>query len=442
MSEEIKKVSEETMVGQPTTTAGTSVAAGSTEPASHPTAGVEAAGSADYQEIILARLGEITLKGLNRRRFEQRLIKNLAHRLRHFGSFEVTQSQSRIWIVPQTPEAAARIEEAMHTVTDVFGIVSASPVRRFDGGLDELRRQAVAYVRDEIKPRKGMTFKVESRRGNKQFPLGSQDISAEIGGSVLEAFPMLRVNVREPDFILHCEVRDQLYVYSRTIPGLRGLPVGMSGRGMLLLSGGIDSPVAGFMMASRGVELEAIYFHTFPYTGDRAKEKVIDLARILTKYTGRIRLHIVDFTDTQLKINMASPADMLTIVMRRVMLRVAERLAEKMSCQSLITGESMGQVASQTMEAIHVTNDVVRMPIFRPLIGLDKDATVELARKIGTFETSILPYEDCCTVFVAKHPKTRPTIPQAEAAERELDLEAMVEACMGKIECVLLKYGE
>lgn len=397
---------------------------------------------AAYDEIILARLGEITLKGLNRRRFEQRLMKNMAHRLRKLGAFQINQSQSRIWVVPADASAAAGIEPAMEIATDVFGIVSASVVRRFDCDFEMLKHQAVDYVRDALHPVPGTRFKVETRRGNKQFAMSSQAISAEIGGVLLDAFPGLTVDVHRPDFILYVEVREQMYVYSNIRKGRRGLPVGMSGRGMLLLSGGIDSPVAGYMMASRGVELEAVYFHTFPYTGDRAKAKVVELARILTRYTGRLRLHIVDFTDTQLAINDHCPADMLTIVMRRVMLRVAEQLARQQHCQCLITGESMGQVASQTMESIAATDAVARLPVFRPLIGLDKDDTVDLARRIGTFETSILPYEDCCTVFVARHPKTRPTLAQAADAEAGLDMDALAAACLPKIESVVLKLDQ
>ncbi len=403
--------------------------------------------SVPYQSILLARLGEIALKGLNRRRFEQRLMKNIARRLRPLGAYSVNQSQSRIWVVPEDQAAAQHLEEALHVLTDIFGLVSASKVWRFPSDLTSLLNLAECYVREEVAPatadsEKTVSFKVETRRGNKAFPLQSGEISAEVGAHVLERFPHLQVDVHRPDFTLYVEVRNEMYLYSAIVPGLRGLPVGMSGRGLLMLSGGIDSPVAGFMAASRGVELEAIYFHTFPYTSDRAKEKVVDLARILTKYTGRINLHIVDFTEAQLTINQNCPADMLTIVMRRIMIRVADRLAVTRHCGAIITGESLGQVASQTMEALACTNRVSNLPVFRPLIGIDKDDTVSLARRIGTFETSILPYEDCCTVFVAKHPKTRPTLDQAEAAEKHLQVDDLVSACLKKVETRLIKFTD
>lgn len=396
----------------------------------------------NYDIILLARIGEITLKGQNRHQFEKTLIRNMTRRLKKIGNYKVERSQSRIWVNPLDAEAMDNIERALEIVTQVFGVVSASEVRRFPSDMDELCAQACDYVETEIFPVRGMTFKVESRRGDKQFPLQSPQISAEVGAAVLERFPVLSVDVHNPDFVLYCEVRDeQMYLYSKIIPGVRGLPGGTAGKAMLMLSGGIDSPVAGYMIASRGVHLEAIYFHTFPYTSDRAKEKVITLAEKVAEYAGRMRLHIVDFTEAQLAINEASPPELLTLVMRRMMMRVAEQLAEQYNCKALITGESLGQVASQTMEALGCTDAVCSLPVFRPLIGLDKDDTIHIARRIDTFETSILPYEDCCTVFVAKHPKTRPTLAQVEAAEKNLDIEHWVKDSLGKIETLDIAWN-
>lgn len=390
-----------------------------------------------HQEIYLARIGEIVLKGLNRGKFERRLVENLSRRLRAIGKFSIEQSQSRTWIIPLTPVADQKL--LLRQIASIFGIVSASPVWRFDGGLQELIETAIEYAGLILADGRPRSFKIESRRGNKQFPLQSPEISCKLGEVLLDAYPdLLRVDVHQPDFTLYAEVRDHLYLYSEIEKGHKGLPVGMSGHGMLLLSGGIDSPVAGYMMASRGMELNAVYFHAFPFTSDQAKEKVIELARLLTVYTGRIKLHIVDFTEIQLILRDNCPADMLTIAMRRVMMRIAARLALKVGCKALITGESLGQVASQTLEALCTTDAVVEMPVFRPLIGMDKDDTILIARRIGTFETSILPYEDCCTVFVAKHPKTHPSLADAEAAEAGLDIGALVETGLSRIEEVTL----
>lgn len=390
-----------------------------------------------HQEIYLARIGEIVLKGLNRGKFEKRLVENLSRRLRAIGKFSIEQSQSRIWIIPLAPVTDQKL--LLRQIASIFGIVSASPVWRFDGGLPELIETAIEYAGLILADGRPRSFKIESRRGNKQFPLQSPEISCKLGEVLLDAYPdQLRVDVHQPDFTLYAEVRDHLYLYSQIEKGHKGLPVGMSGHGMLLLSGGIDSPVAGYMMASRGMELHAVYFHAFPFTSDQAKEKVIELARLLTVYTGRIKLHIVDFTEIQLILRDNCQADMLTIAMRRVMMRIAARLAVQVGCKALITGESLGQVASQTLEALCTTDSVVQMPVFRPLIGMDKDDTILIARRIGTFETSILPYEDCCTVFVAKHPKTHPSLADAEAAEAGLDIDALVETGMSRIEEVIL----
>ncbi len=394
--------------------------------------------------VILARMGEITLKGLNRGKFEIQLKNNLKYRLRDFGKLSIYQSQSRIWIEDkhgvENPHFASdeSAKEILKAVTQVFGIVSASLARKFEGDLDSIKQNSLEYVQGLLKEHpEYKTFKVEAKRGDKSFPYKSPQICEEVGGFLLENIPELTVKVKDPDFILQVEVRDYNYVYAGKVMGHRGLPVGTAGKGMLLLSGGIDSPVAGYMMASRGMQIDAVYFHSYPYTSAQAKQKVVDLAKIVSRFSGKMRLYVVNFTQIQLDMVKNSPEDMLTITMRRVMLQIAEKLAEKEGCQCLITGESLGQVASQTLEAINITNEVVKMPIFRPLIGLDKEATCDLSRKIGAFETSILPYEDCCTVFVAKHPKTHPKHVDIENAESKLDIEKMVnDGCTQGLEII------
>jgi len=382
--------------------------------------------------VILARMGEITLKGLNRGRFESQLMGNLRYRLRSFGKLHIYQSQSRIWIEAKEEgnpyfEDDVSALELMKAVTQVFGIVSVSLARKFEGDINAIDENAREYTELHLKQNPThKTFKVECKRGNKNFPMNSPMICEEVGAYILEHFPNLSVDVHNPDFILNVEVRDFNYVYAGKMMGHRGLPVGTAGKGMLLLSGGIDSPVAGYMMASRGMQLDAVYFHSYPYTSEQARQKVIDLAKIVSGFSGRMKLYIVNFTKIQLDMVKNSPHDMLTIVMRRVMLQIAEELARKDGCKCLITGESLGQVASQTLEAISITNEVADMPILRPLIGMDKEATCDISRKIGAFETSILPYEDCCTIFVAKHPKTHPKHSDIEDAEKNLDIEAMV----------------
>lgn len=396
------------------------------------------------KDLILARLGEIALKGLNRGKFEQKLMSNLARRLRAIGSFKIQQKESRIWIEPQSEDVD--LEAALEITCRVFGVVSASIVKRFEAKEENLLSSAKIFMQEKLAKmplkKEKYTFKVEAKRGNKKFPLQSPEISAHIGGYLLSQFPSLKVDVNQPDFVLYVEVRDYLYMYIDKKEGLRGLPIGMSSKAMLLLSGGIDSPVAGFMMASRGVEVEAIYFHTPPYTSERAKQKVIDLAKELTNYTGQMMLHVVDFTDIQLELNEKCNEELMTVLMRRMMMRIAEEKAKSRGVRALITGESLGQVASQTMEALCTTDKVVEMPIFRPLIGLDKEDTVLLSKKIGTFEISIQPYEDCCTVFVAKHPKTRPTLLEIEKEEEKLDLQALVEKGLANTYTLRLRLGE
>ena len=391
-----------------------------------------------HELVILARMGEITLKGLNRGAFERRLVSNISRRLKLLGSFSIACRQSRLWIEPQADQAD--LEDVMRRVADVFGIVSVSPVWRFKGNLDMLVEEAVAFAGTLLQPGRTLSFKVESRRGNKQFPLTSPEISSRVGGAVLRAYQeQMGVHVHPPDITLFIEVQhDYFMVYSRISHCYRGLPVGKGGRGLLFLSGGIDSPVAGFMMASRGMELEAVYFHAFPYTSDLAKDKVLELAELLTAYTGRMTVHVVNFTDLQITLRDHCPPDMLTIASRRMMMRIAEGIAHNRDCKVLVTGESLGQVASQTLDALCTTDRVVQMPVFRPLIGLDKNDTVDLARRIGTYETSIQPYEDCCTVFVAKHPRTHPSLEDAAAAEAGLDIAGLVAAATQHIEVISL----
>ncbi len=394
--------------------------------------------------VILARMGEVTLKGLNRGNFETQLKHNLKWRLRGFGKLDIYQSQSRIWIEAKDPgnpnfADSKAAYDIMNAVTQVFGIVSVSFAVKFEGDFDSIREESVKYVRELLGEHpEYKSFKVETRRGNKNYPMDSQEISAEIGGDILEAFPDLCVKMKDPDFIFNVEVRDYNYVYSGKIMAHRGLPVGTAGKGMLLLSGGIDSPVAGYMMASRGMPLECVYFHSHPYTSEQAKDKVVELARIVSRFSGTLKLHVVNFTQIQLDMLKNSPQDMITITMRRVMLQIAERLAKQNNCKCLITGESLGQVASQTLEAINVTNEVVKMPILRPLIGMDKQDTCDISRRIGAFETSILPYEDCCTIFVAKHPKTHPSAKDVEEAEKNLDIAQMVEDGLKDVETITI----
>lgn len=377
-----------------------------------------------YETVILARIGEIVLKGLNRSRFEAKLIGNIKRRISDTGDYKIEQKQSRIWIVPVSAECD--LVKALDEVINVFGLVSASIVWRIEKSVSEIGLAATAYTRELLSENPGyMKFKVEARRSDKKFEMTSPEICEEIGAVILNEFDRLAVDVRDPDFVLVVEIRDDAYIYSGKKQGLRGLPVGMAGKGMLLLSGGIDSPVAGFRMASRGMELEAVYFHSFPYTGDNAKKKVIGLAGVLKKYAGRIKLHIVDFTEIQLELKRKCPAEMLIVIMRREMMRIASEIALKEGALALITGESLGQVASQTAQAIICTDSVSKLPVYRPLIGTDKEDTIKIARSIGTYDISVLPFEDCCTVFVAKHPKLDPDISLCEKIERSLDIQEL-----------------
>lgn len=367
---------------------------------------------------FLIKYAEIGVKGKNRYMFEDALVRQIRHTLKRCdGEFVVRKTDGRIYV-----DAVSDFdyEETVDALRKVFGIAGICPmVYVEDEGFDKLSERVVRYV-DEVYPDKHRTFKVAARRARKNYPLNSMEINMELGGVILDAYPEMSVDVHEPDIMLHVEIRDKIYIYSEIIPGPGGMPVGTGGKAMLLLSGGIDSPVAGYMIAKRGVKIDAVYFHAPPYTSERAKQKVIDLAKKVAQYTGPIYLHIINFTDIQLYIYDKCPHDELTIIMRRYMMRIAEHIAKETECLGLITGESIGQVASQTMHSLMATNEVCTMPVYRPLIGFDKMEIVDISEKIDTYETSILPYEDCCTIFVAKHPVTKPNLKFIKRHEENL----------------------
>ena len=367
---------------------------------------------------FLLKYGEIGLKGKNRYLFEDALVRQIRFALKDVdGNFQVHKSQARIYV---DCEGEYDYEDTVEHLQRVFGLVGICPVVRMeDQGFEQLKKDVVAYM-DEMYPDKNLTFKVEARRAKKSYPKTSMEINCDLGEAILDAFPETKVDVHKPDVLLNVEVRQEIYVYSQIIPGAGGMPVGTAGKAMLLLSGGIDSPVAGYMIAKRGVGIEATYFHAPPYTSERAKQKVVDLAKIVSRYSGPIKLHVVNFTDIQLYIYDQCPHDELTIIMRRYMMRIAEHFAKKDDCLGMITGESIGQVASQTMQSLAATNDVCTLPVYRPVIGFDKRDIVEIAEKIDTFETSIQPFEDCCTIFVAKHPVTKPNFEVIRRSEEKL----------------------
>ena len=368
---------------------------------------------------FLIKYAEIGVKGKNRYLFEDALVKQIHHRLKNLeGKFEVTKEAGRIYA-----EASEDFDydEVIDALQHVFGIVGICPMVQIeDNGYEDLKAQVVKYIDDAYED-KHFTFKVVARRANKQYPVVSDQINRDLGEVLLNAFPETKVNVHTPDVLLRVEVRHKINIFSETIPGPGGMPIGTAGRAMLLLSGGIDSPVAGWMIAKRGVTIDATYFHAPPYTSERAKQKVVDLAKLVAKYTGPIRLNIINFTDIQLYIYDQCPHDELTIIMRRYMMKIAETIAKENDCLALVTGESIGQVASQTMQSLAVTNEVCELPVMRPLIAFDKQDIVDISLKIGTYETSVLPYEDCCTIFVAKHPVTKPSLKKIKNSEKKLD---------------------
>lgn len=372
------------------------------------------------KEIILIKYGEIILKGLNRHIFEDKLVGNIKKAVG--DSAHVYKSLATIYAQPRE---GADIDELIAKIRNVFGIVSIARAAVCEKELSDICAAAAEYLKDELSLVK--TFKVETKRADKKYPLKSPQISAEVGGALLDAFKNLSVDVKNPDLIVNVEVRESAaYVYGGRIRGRGGMPTGTAGKAMLLLSGGIDSPVAGYMIAKRGATLEGIHFFSHPFTSELAKQKVLDLARELKGFTGSLRVHIVPFTQPQLQMREKCPAEHLTLIMRRMMMMIASEIAKKQGALCLVTGESLGQVASQTMEALAVTDDAASLPCFRPVIGMDKEDIVSIARDIGTFETSILPYEDCCTIFVPKHPTTRPKLEKILASEALLDVETLV----------------
>ena len=389
---------------------------------------------------FLIKYAEIGVKGKNRYLFEDKLCDQIRYALtRCDGTFEVTKSQGRIYV---NARAAFDYEETVEQLQTVFGVTGICPVVHVeDEGFEKLCADVIDYI-GKVYPDKKFTFKVEARRARKNYPKNSMEINCDIGEALLKAYPELRVDVHKPEVLLRIEIREKIYIYSTVIPGPGGLPVGTNGRGMLLLSGGIDSPVAGYMIAKRGVKLDAVYFNAPPYTSERATQKVMDLARIVSKYSGPIQLHIINFTDIQLYIYDQCPHDELTIIMRRYMMRIAEEIARKSGCLGLITGESIGQVASQTMQSLMATNDVCTIPVYRPLIGFDKQEIVEVSEKIDTYETSIQPYEDCCTIFVAKHPVTKPNLNVIRIHERNLEekIDELVETALNTDEVIEIAY--
>ncbi len=371
-----------------------------------------------YQSFLI-KYAEIAIKGKNRHLFEEALVGRLHRALKKVeGDFTVRREQGRIYV--DAAEAMEDYDEVVDALGCVFGVVGICPVVLVpDEGFDRLAEEVIRFVGAEY-PERRFTFKVSARRARKNYPLESMEINAKLGERILEAYPDTRVDVHAPEVMIYVEVRSEINIYSRVIPGPGGMPVGTNGKAMLLLSGGIDSPVAGFMVAKRGVTLEAVYFHAPPYTSERAKQKVVDLAKIISRYAGPIKLYVVNFTEIQLYIYEQCPHEELTIIMRRYMMRIAEHFAEKDKCLGLVTGESIGQVASQTMQSLAATDDVCTFPVYRPLIGFDKQEIIERSEQIGTYETSILPYEDCCTIFVAKHPVTKPSLHVIRSDERKL----------------------
>ena len=385
---------------------------------------------------FLIKYAEIGIKGKNRYLFEDALVREIRRVLRKVeGSFDVTKEMGRVYV---NANGEYDYDETVDALKHVFGITGICPVTIVeDTGFEDLKKAVVDYI-NEVYPDKNKTFKVFARRSKKSYPLDSMEINRELGGVILDAFPEMKVDVHDPEILLTVEVRSRIYLYSKVIPGPGGMPVGTAGKGMLLLSGGIDSPVAGYMVSKRGVVLEAVYFHAPPYTSERAKEKVVDLAKLVSKYSGHIKLHIVNFTEIQLAIYDNCPHDELTIIMRRYMMKIAERFALNDGCHGLITGESIGQVASQTMQSLRCTNEVCTLPVFRPLIAFDKQDIIDIALKIDTYDTSVLPYEDCCTIFVAKHPVTKPDPERIRKSEKHLEgiVEEMLERAVNTAEIV------
>ena len=391
------------------------------------------------KEIFLLKLGEVVLKGANKRQFEGRLRQNIRRRMKPYGNFDVYLMQSTVYVEPM--DKKADVEGAWEACHAIFGLVSLCRCRPCEKNVDAIFAAIQNYLGEDLDCAK--SFKVESKRSDKRFPMTSIQLSQEIGGRLAEAHPGVEVDVHHPEYTVNVEVRDlAAYVHGPAEPGAGGLPTGVGGRAMSLLSGGIDSPVASYMIAKRGVEIEAVHFFSYPYTSQLAKDKVIELARLVTKYSGKMTVNVVSFTEIQEAIRDNCPEEYFTLIMRRFMMEIAMRLAKEDGCGALVTGENLGQVASQTMEAMTVTGAVVDIPIFMPLVGMDKKDIIAIAEKIGTLETSILPYEDCCTVFTPKHPKTKPTLGQVLHAEEKLDREALIVKALESVEKIKVSYHD
>ena len=388
---------------------------------------------------FLIKYAEIGVKGKNRYLFEDALVQQIKYALKRCeGEFTIRKTPGRIYIDAVTE---FDYEETIDNLKTVFGISGICPMICVeDDSFENLSATIIKYIED-VYPQKNQTFKVAARRARKNYPMDTMELNSELGGVILNAFPEMKVDVHNPEIQLHVEIREKIYIYSEIIPGPGGMPVGTGGKAMLLLSGGIDSPVAGYLISKRGVKIDAVYFHAPPYTSERAKQKVIDLAKLVSRYSGPIYLHIINFTDIQLAIYEKCPHDELTIIMRRYMMRIAETIANETDCLGLITGESMGQVASQTMHSLAATNEVCTMPVYRPCIGMDKQEIVEISEMINTYETSILPYEDCCTIFVAKHPVTKPNVSVIKRHERCLEdvIDGLMEEALTSRETMVVR---
>ncbi|MEA5144077.1 MAG: tRNA uracil 4-sulfurtransferase ThiI [Oscillibacter sp.] len=388
------------------------------------------------REMILCKLGEVVLKGLNRRSFEMRLMSNIRRRTQHYGKFNIYSKQSTIYVEPA--DDTCDLAGAYEACRKVFGIIAVTRALPCEKSKEAIFETARTYLKESLLS--AGSFKVETRRADKSFPMGSIQLSQWVGGELHDAFPHLKVDVHTPELTVFIEVReDAAYVHAPAEPAAGGLPLGMSGSAVSLLSGGIDSPVSSYMIAKRGVALEMIHFFSPPYTSDQAKEKVLELAKLLTPWCGRLNVYIIPFTEIQEAIRANCPEDHFTLIMRRFMMRLAEKMAVTLRCKALVTGENLGQVASQTMEAIRVSEDVVTMPVLRPLIGMDKEEIVRIARHIGTFDTSILPYEDCCTVFTPRHPKTKPNVEEVREMEQALDIEGLMQRAWDGRELVKIR---
>lgn len=391
------------------------------------------------ENVIIIRYGEIALKGLNKRFFEDKLVGQIRNALSDLGKIRVYKAHSRIYV----DIADYNVRSITDRIKKVFGVVSLSIAKRFEANMDRIKEIALRELKNRIDENKNIkTFKVETRRGDKRFSLKSPEISRDVGAYLLQNTKNISVDVHNPDIVIYVEVRDKAFVFSDKINGFGGLPLGTNGKALLLLSGGIDSPAAGWLVAKRGVEIEAMHFHSYPFTGDKSKEKVVDLVRILSTYCGKIKLYSINLLPIQKEVNEKCPEGEMTIIFRRFMMRIAEKVGKVNNCDALVTGESIGQVASQTVKSLYVTNASVEMPVFRPLIAMDKVDIVDLAKEIGTYETSILPFEDCCTVFLPKHPVTQPRLDKIIKSEKELNVEALIDEAIYNMEVEVITVND